>query len=108
MSNLLGYTSLIALLFCGQVMAQGGTIHFRGAIVEPGCQAEVGSTHQAGSPLPLSECNRGVNLRLTGPLGTQASTHYRLTTGEDGAIHVIANEGVAADERLAMLVAEYL
>lgn len=113
---------LIALSLSGQLMAQDGTVHVSGAVVEPTCQAHLSEVTANGAYVQLSHCSQSVRLQLNEPRGDLPSASYRLTdvkgrplnlranTSGDttGVIRAIAEGGAAADQRNVVLVAEYL
>ncbi|PJI50010.1 MAG: hypothetical protein CTR55_11875 [Pseudomonas sp.] len=122
MSVALRSTPLVALLFSAPLMAYDGIVHFSGAVVEPTCQVGLTEVTVRSARVRLSECNQAMLMMLNEPRGARPSVSYRLTdthgkmmgkgitaSGDtDSVIREIAKDGVAADQRNVVLVAEYL
>ncbi|QRY78423.1 hypothetical protein JVX91_22990 [Pseudomonas sp. PDNC002] len=122
MSIALRSTTLVALLFSGQLMAQGGIIRFSGEVVEPTCEVGLSDVTAHSARVRLSECSQSLYMQLSEPRSAMPSVNYRLTdvrgralgrdlkaTGNtDSVIRAIQKNGSAAGNRNVVLVAEYI
>lgn len=119
MRSVVGCTALLAIALCGPLQAaSGGTITFRGAIVEPTCQIGVSDFTRGSSRIEISQCRQSLSLQLSEPRGNQPVVNYRLTdnqgrpveklsppNGDFSAMIRTASQGGA---RNLVLIAEYL
>nr|WP_294977137.1 hypothetical protein [uncultured Pseudomonas sp.] len=122
MSIALRSTTLLATLFSGQLLAADGMVRFTGAVVEDGCQLQLGSSTASSAQVQVRQCNQTMFLQLNEPRGALPSKHYQLTDtkgrvlgpavtttgGTDRVIRAMTAGAAAGAERNLVLVAEYL
>lgn len=119
MRLVVGCSALLAIALCGPLQAaSGGTITFRGAIVEPTCEVGVSDVTGNSGRVEVSHCNQPLNLQLNEPRGNQPAVRYRLTDSHGRPMEKLStpNGDVAGmirardqgGARKLVLVAEYL